>query len=79
MNNPLRTPDDYELFLYTLREAFPSIQHSTVTFARKGAFLARVSGEIWFEQQIRLVVRERLVYIAFLNQLSCCVSSIYSH
>ena len=62
MNNPLRTPDDYELFLYTLRETFPSIQHSTLIFARKGAFLARVAGEVWFDKQIRLVVRERLVF-----------------
>lgn len=36
MNDPLRTPEDYELFLYTLTERFPSIRRSTVAFVRRG-------------------------------------------
>ena len=55
--NPLRTPEDYELFLYTLTEKFPSVRHSTMTFVRRGASLARVTGELLFDQEIRLVVR----------------------
>jgi hypothetical protein len=35
MSNPLRTPEDYELFLYTISEQFPSVIRSTVVFARK--------------------------------------------
>jgi len=62
MNNPLRTPEDYELFLYTLVEQFSSVRRSTVAFVRVGATLARVSGELHFEQGIRLVVRERILY-----------------
>jgi len=62
MNNPLRTPEDYELFLYTLTEKFPSVRHSTITFVRRGASLARVAGELCFDQEIRLVVRERILY-----------------
>jgi len=62
MSNPLRTPKDYELFLYTLTEQFPSVRHSNVTFVRLGATLARVSGELYFDQGIRLVVRERILY-----------------
>ncbi len=62
MKNPLRTVEDYELFLYTLREKFPSIRHSTITLIRKGASLARVIGELSFDKEIRLVVRERIVY-----------------
>ncbi len=62
MNSPLRTPDDYELFLYTLTEQFPSIRRSTVTFVRRGASLARVAGELYFDREIRLVVRERILY-----------------
>ena len=62
MSNPLRTPQDYELFLYTLSEQFPSVLRSTVTFVRLGATLARVSGELYFDQNIRLVVRERILY-----------------
>jgi hypothetical protein len=62
MTDPLRTPEDYELFLYTLTERFQSVRRSTVTFARRGGSLARVAGELYFEQDIRLVVRERVLY-----------------
>lgn len=62
MNNPLRTSEDYELFLYTIVENFPSVRHSTLNFIRKGTSLARVSGELSFEHEIRLVVRERILY-----------------
>ncbi len=62
MNNPLRTPEDYELFLYTLTEQFPTVRRSTVTLVRRGASLARVAGEVYFDDNFRVVVRERLVY-----------------
>lgn len=60
--NPLRTSEDYELFLYTLSDKFSSICNSTITFARKGISLARVSGELSFDHSIKLVVRERILY-----------------
>jgi len=62
MNNPLSTPEDYELFLYTLAERYPSVRRSTVTFVRRGVSLARVAGELLFDQEIRMVIRERVVY-----------------
>lgn len=62
MSNPLRTPEDYELFLYTLTEQFASVRRSTVTFVRRGASLARVTGELHFDRDIRLVIRERIIY-----------------
>lgn len=62
MSNPLRTPEDYELFLYTLVEQFSLVRRSTVTFVRRGASLARVAGELYFDYDIRLVIRERLVW-----------------
>lgn len=62
MSNPLRTVEDYELFLYTLMEQFSSIRRSTVTLVRQGAKLARVAGELHFDQTIRVVVRERVLY-----------------
>jgi len=62
MNNPLRTSEDYELFLYRLSEQFPLIPQSTVRFIRRGVSLARVTGELHFDHSIRLVVRERVVY-----------------
>lgn len=57
-----RTPEDYELFVYMLPEQFPSVVHSTVTFIRRGTSLARVAGEITFASNVRLVIRERIVY-----------------
>lgn len=62
MINPLRTPEDYELFIYTLAAQYSSVRRSTLTFVRLGASLARVSGELYFDRNLRLVVRERIVY-----------------
>jgi hypothetical protein len=62
MSTPFRTPEDYELFLYTLTEQFPDVRRSTVTLVRRGATLARVAGEVFFDKNLRLVVRERLVF-----------------
>jgi hypothetical protein len=62
MNNPLRTADDYELFIYEIKERFPAVRRSTLTFVRKGSSLARVAGELRFDRDVRLVVSERIVY-----------------
>lgn len=62
MTNPLNTPDDYELFIYTLSERYPVVHRSMVRFVRRGATLARVVGDIHFDKEVRLVVRERIVY-----------------
>lgn len=62
MTNPFRAAEDYELFLYTLREQYLTIRRSTIVFVRRGATLARVAGELSFDRDFRLVVRERLLY-----------------
>lgn len=62
MNNPLRSDTDYELFIYLIVESFPLIERSTLTFVRQGATLARVAGELYFADNYRVVVRERIVY-----------------
>jgi hypothetical protein len=62
MTDPLRSASDYELFLYTLAQQFPSVRRSALTFVRLAASLARVAGELHFDHNIRLVVRERLLY-----------------
>lgn len=62
MSSPFRTPEDYEVFLYGLPDQFPSIRNSTITFVRRGGTLARVTGELRFDHDFRLVVRERVVY-----------------
>ena len=62
MKDAFRTPEDYEHFLYTLAQRFPSIQQTTLTFIRRGHSLARVSGEVHFAGGFLLVVLERLVF-----------------
>jgi len=62
MGSALRTIEDYEFFLYTLAEQFPSICRSTLRLIRRGQTLARVTGELHFDGEVRLVVRERLLY-----------------
>ncbi len=62
MSDGFRSPQDYELYVYTLREHFPSIRRSTLTFVRLGSTLARVAGELQFDEGYRLVVLERLRY-----------------
>jgi hypothetical protein len=60
--NALRTAADYELFVYTLSQQFPAVRRSTLRFVRLGATLARVVGEVHFDEDVRLVVRQRIVY-----------------
>lgn len=62
MSNPLRTPEDYELFLYTVTEQFPDVRQAKITFIRRGASLAKVTGELQFDNDIRLVIRERIIF-----------------
>jgi hypothetical protein len=62
MTELFRTIEDYELFLYTLIEHYPVVQRSAVTLVRRGSTLARVAGELYFDHDIRLVIRERLLY-----------------
>lgn len=69
MNNPLRTLEDYELFLYTIAEQFPSVLRSSLVLVRRGSTLARITGELHFENGFRLVVRERIVW----NQVSAVI------
>ncbi len=62
MNNPFRTIEDYELFLYSLPQEFLLIRSSTITLVRLGVSLARMAGEVFFDNEVRLVVRERILY-----------------
>ena len=62
MSNPLRSAEDYESFLYQLPQQYPLIRHSTLAFVRRGVSLARVTGELYFDHRLRIVVRERLAY-----------------
>jgi hypothetical protein len=54
MKNPLDTIEQYELFLYTLKEAFPSIKHSTIVLILKKLFS--------YNEQKRELPRERYYF-----------------
>lgn len=62
MKDALRTPEDYELFVYSLKDQFSSIRTSTLTFVRRGITLGRVAGELVFDHGFRLVARERVIF-----------------
>lgn len=62
MNIQFRSPEDYELFLYTITELFPSVKRSSLVFVRRGSTLGRVSGELYFSNGFRLVLRERVLF-----------------
>jgi hypothetical protein len=62
MSEPFRTVQDYELFLYTLTEQYPSVERSTLALIRIATSMARISGELHCRNGIRIVVRERLLF-----------------
>ena len=58
--NPFSSLAEYELYVYTLRQRFPSILRSTLVVIRRGARFAELTGEIEVVGGFRLVVYERL-------------------
>jgi hypothetical protein len=50
--NPFRSLREYELFVYTLPQQYPTIHHSTLVVAQRGARLAELTGEIAFSTSI---------------------------
>jgi hypothetical protein len=57
-----RSIEDYELFLYTLADQYPSVARSTLALVRIGISMGKVSGEVYFHNGIHLSVRERLLF-----------------
>lgn len=58
--NPFQSLRDYEVFVYTLSQRYPSILHSTLIVAQRGRRYVELSGEIAFVDGFRLTVYERL-------------------
>lgn len=58
--NPFQSLRDYEAFIYSLPQKFPSIQRSTLTIIRKGHSFAELVGEIHITGSYRLMVYELL-------------------
>lgn len=60
--NPLASAAEYELYVYRLPITHRSILRSTLVVARLGASVARVTGEVTFDRDIRLLVWEHLQF-----------------
>ena len=60
--NPLLSLADYEQFIYTLLQQFPSIRRSTLTVIRRGVHVVRVIGNVEFDDGYRLNVREKIAF-----------------
>lgn len=58
--NPFSSLSEYERFVYTLQQEYPSIVRSTLVIIRRGRKFAELSGELAFAHEYRLVVYERL-------------------
>lgn len=61
------TFDAYEQFLYALTHSYASVQSSTLVLIRHGKSVAVVQGELHFAQDVRLVVREQLLALPFVE------------
>ena len=60
--NPFQSLRDYETFIYSLPEQFPSILQSMLVVVQRGRSYAELSGEVLFAAGYRLVVYERLTW-----------------
>ena len=58
--NPFQSLADYETYVYTLQQQFPSIKASSLVVIRRGKLVARLQGELTFEQGYRVTISERL-------------------
>jgi len=56
----LTTLADYEIFVYSLRDRFPIIRRATLTIIHRGQDTAELRGDVEFEGDLRLGVREYL-------------------
>jgi len=60
--NPFLSLHEYERFVYTLQQRYPSVLHTTLTVARRSRGLATVVGELHFAHGYRLVVAEIITW-----------------
>jgi hypothetical protein len=60
--NPFQSLRDYEEFVYTLKQRFPSVRRSTLVVVQRGKRVATLQGEIVFAQGYRVTLKERLSF-----------------
>jgi hypothetical protein len=58
--NPFQSLDDYEEYIYTLPQKFPSIKTSNLVVIRRGRRVAKLQGELTFARGYRVTISERL-------------------
>lgn len=58
--NHFRSLRDYEQFIYTIRQTYPTIETSTLVVVRRSALVAILRGDLTFDNHLRLVVWERI-------------------
>ena len=60
--NPFQSLLEYEEFVYTLQQRFPTIQSSSLVVVRRGKRVAILQGELTFAYGYRIGIKERLSY-----------------
>lgn len=60
--NPFLSLRDYEVYVYTIGRYHASIVRSTLIIAQRGRRYAELSGELVFQEGLRLTVYERLTW-----------------
>ena len=63
LDNPLRSREAYERFLYTLTVQYPGIRRSTLVYIPSGAYFGRVEGFLLFDAHVVLCVLEHLTFL----------------
>jgi hypothetical protein len=55
--NHLTSAESYELFIYTIQQHYPQIKVSTLVPVRSGKLFGELSGQLFFEGDVRLFAR----------------------
>jgi hypothetical protein len=57
---PFQSLRDYEHFVYTLQQNYPSVRRLSLIVVKRGKYMALLRGELVFEHGFRVTVNERL-------------------
>lgn len=60
--NPFKSLRDYERFVYTVRQIFPSVKNSNLIVIPRGKRTAVLRGQLTFACSYRLAIQERLSF-----------------
>lgn len=77
--NPFQSLHDYEEFIYTLKQRFPSVQSTTLIIIQRGKRTAIVQGEITFDLGYRITLKERLSFDEGPVVIEDCGYEIWHH